>query len=62
MKRVALVIQMQNLDAAKFGSIKKYMDKLQSMHHDIMQARNTISSKDMVILLMSHLPLRYDMF
>lgn len=62
MKRAALEVQMRTLDSGKSASMRDHIDKLQALQQEILQAGKVISSEDMAIVLLCHLPPRYGAF
>ena len=64
MKRISLEVQLRRLDPATSSSIREHINKMQSMHQDILHAGKDISFEDMAITLLSHVIIdsRYSAF
>ncbi|MCO5560564.1 hypothetical protein L7F22_014179 [Adiantum nelumboides] len=62
MKRVSIEVSMRNLKPANGSSITEHINTLQSMQQEVLAAGKIISSEDMAITLLSHLPKSYSSF
>ena len=62
MKWASLKVSMWQLDPSKCASMKEFIDKVQSMHQEMMHARKKISSQDMALLILSKFLARYSAF
>ena len=62
MKRVSLEVQMRTLDPSKSPSMWEHINKLQSLQQEVLSMGKEISSEDMAITLLSHLPAKYSNF
>ncbi|MCO5548047.1 hypothetical protein L7F22_001503 [Adiantum nelumboides] len=56
MKRVSIEVSMRNLKSTDGSSITEHINTLQSMQQEVLAAEKIISSEDMAITLLSHLP------
>ena len=62
MKRVSLEVQMRMLDPSKSPSMREHINKLQELQQEVLSMGKEISSEDMAITLLSHLPAKYSNF
>lgn len=62
MKRVSLEVQMRTLDPSKSPSMREHINKLQSLQQEVLSMGKEISSEDMAITLLSHLPAKFSNF
>ena len=62
MKRVSLEVQMRMLDPSKSSSMQEHINKLQGLQQEVLSMGKKISSEDMAITLLSHLPVKYSNF
>ena len=62
MKRVSLEVQMRMLDPSKSPSMREHINKIQGLQQEVLSMGKEISSEDMAITLLSHLPAKYSNF
>ena len=62
MKWVSLEVQMRTLDPSKSPTMREHINKLQSLQQEVLSMGKQISSEDMAITLLSHLPAKYSNF